>query len=1027
MDFRVLGPLEVTSRRGDVLIRSAQLRRLLAILLVHAGAVVSSDRLIDELWDGQPPAGAAQSMWTCVARLRRVLAAGSDDPVLMTRPPGYVLQVEPDQIDAARFERLLIEASRLSTDQAQSAVDMLTQGLALWRGPAFAEFVDTTFASAEAARLEELRLTAYERRCEAELELGRHAELIAGLQSFITANPLREAPRGQLMLALYRSGRQAEALEAYQTYQSLLQTELGLDPSALLRTRHARMLRQAVDLDWTPHRPPGAEVADQPDGSLDRPATRLTGQRRPGRGIPVELTSFVGRSTELVAVSADLAASRLVTLTGVGGVGKTRIALRSAETVSTAFPDGVWWCELAPLTDAAAVEPALSTVLGVQRRVGVGGVESVLAFLAQMRLLLVLDNCEHVLSGVRPIADAILSRCPGVAVLATSRTPLGVVGERLRPIAPLPLPLPGPGRSSALDSPAVKLFLDRARAVRPELDVTGTNLDRAVDVCIRLDGLPLAIELAAARVRSLNPADLAARLTDPFDLLSGIGTSVVGRHGTMQAVLDWSYNLLGTGQRRLFDRLSVFAGGFTLAAAEEVGTGFGVVRTEVVDLLTDLVDASMVTAGPTTGATRYSLLEMLRQYGLHHLNDRGSAETFRLAHARYFAAQVARADRGLRGPDEEHWVGVVDRDLDNLRSAHRWAVEHNNADLALVVSSGLRYYALYRFRDEVVSWGAAAIALPDAVGHSQFAVACGAVAEGLTARGELRCADALAEQILARASDPDDPDRMPGLRVAGMVALYEGRTDDGFRYHQEMLRLARLHHAPYETGMALLGLAQSRTYGGDAPAGLTFAEEQFRVAQQLKNPSMLALALYDQAEALSLTEPEAARDRYERAVGLAQAAGSSFIEGIALVGLASLLGRSGRPSTALPQFLAITDRWYDMGIWHHQWTTLRNLVQLLLRIGCNEDAAVLIHAIEASTTAAAAFGTDAERMADATDTLHTALGECRWSSALARGAAFSDNDAVIFARDAINRAINAASHDQPNHRLPDRSKSSSGT
>ena len=204
-----------------------------------------------------------------------------------------------------------------------------------------------------------------------------------------------------------------------------------------------------------------------------------------------------------------------------------------------------------------------------------------------------------------------------------------------------------------------------------------------------------------------------------------------------------------------------------------------------------------------------------------------------------------------------------------------------------------------------------------------------------------------------------------------------------------MLRLARLHHAPYETGMALLGLAQSRTYGGDAPAGLAFAEEQFRVAQQLKNPSMLALALYDQAEPLSLTEPEAARDRYERAIGLAQAAGSSFIEGIALVGLASLLGRSGRPSTALPQFLAIIDRWYDMGIWHHQWTTLRNLVQLLLRIGCNEDAAVLIHAIEASTTAATAFGTDAERMADATDTLHAALGECRWSSALARGAALS--------------------------------------
>ena len=999
MDFRVLGPLQVTSGRGEVLIQSAQLRRLLAILLVHAGAVVPTDRLTDELWDGQPPAAAAQSMWTCVARLRRVLTAASDDPVLITRPPGYLLQVEPDQIDAARFERLLIEATRLPADRAQSAVDMLTQGLALWRGPAFAEFVDTTFASAEAARLEELRLTAHERRFDAELGLGRHTELIAGLQSFIASHPLREAPRAQLMLALYRSGRHAEALAAYQTYRSLLRTEMGLEPSALLRSRQAQMLQQAVDLDWTPPHSPGAH------GSPDRPVAYLAAQRRPGRGMPVELTSFVGRSPELAAVSADLAASRLVTLTGVGGVGKTRIALRTADTASTGYPDGVWWCELSPLTDAAVVEPALSTVLGVQRQVGVGGVESVLAFLARRRLLLVLDNCEHVLGGVRPMVDAILSRCPGVVVLATSRTPLGVAGERIRPVAPLPLP--GPARSSRLDSPAVRLFLERARAVRPDLDATGTNLDRAVDVCTRLDGLPLAIELAAARVRSLNPADLAARLTDPFDLLNGVGTSAAGRHGTLQAVLDWSYNLLGTGQRRLFDRLSVFAGGFTLAAAEAVCTGFGVVRTHVVDLLTDLVDASMVTAGPTTGETRYSQLEMLRQYGRHHLNDGGKAEAFRLAHARYFAAQVARADRGLRGPDEERWVGIVDRDLDNLRSAQRWAVERRNADLALVLSSGLRYYALYRFRDEVVSWGEAAIALPDAVGHPQFAVACGAVAEGLTARGELRCADALAERILARASDPDDCDRMPGLRVAGMVALYEGRTDDGFRYHQEMLRLARLHHAEYETGTALLGLAQSCTYGGDALAGLTFAEEQYRVAQQLGNPSMLALALYDQAEPLSLTEPEAARDHYERAIRLARAAGSSFIEGIALVGLASLLGRSGRPSTALPQFLAIIARWHDMGVWHHQWTTLRNLVQLLLRIGCSEDAAVLIHAIEAGKTAAAAFGTDAERMAAATGTLQRALGECTWSSAVAQGAALSDDGAVAFAREAINRAISA--------------------
>jgi hypothetical protein len=397
-------------------------------------------------------------------------------------------------------------------------------------------------------------------------------------------------------------------------------------------------------------------------------------------------------------------------------------------------------------------------------------------------------------------------------------------------------------------------------------------------------------------------------------------------------------------------------------------------------------------------------LETLRQYGLRHLLDDGDVDTFRLAHARYFATQVERADRGLRGPDEDHWVDVVDRELDNLRSAHRWAVEQNNVDLALTISGGLRYYALYRFRDEVVSWGEAAIVLPGAVHHRLFAVTCGAVAEGLTARGELRRADDLAHAILDRASDRDSVDRLPGLRVAGMVALYQGRTDDGFGYHSEMLRLARLNHTTYEMGMALLGLAQSRTYGGDLRAGLAFADEQLQVARQLMNPSMLALALYDQAEALSTIEPETARDRYERAIDLARSAGSTFVEGIAMVGLASLLGRSGRPGTALPQFRTIIDRWRDMGIWHHQWTTLRNLVHLLLRIGNGEDAAVLMYAIETGRTAADAFGTDAERMAEATRTLRAMLGEPGWSAAVARGTAFTDDEAVAFACDAINRA-----------------------
>jgi ATP/maltotriose-dependent transcriptional regulator MalT len=323
------------------------------------------------------------------------------------------------------------------------------------------------------------------------------------------------------------------------------------------------------------------------------------------------------------------------------------------------------------------------------------------------------------------------------------------------------------------------------------------------------------------------------------------------------------------------------------------------------------------------------------------------------------------------------------------------------------MTSGLRYYALYRFRDEVVTWGEAAVELPGAEEHALFTLACGAVGEGLTARGELGRATALAERSLACATDLDDVRRMPGLRVVGMAALYEGRLDDGFRCHEQMLRIARLHDDPYEMGMALLGLAQARVYAGDVQAGSAFAEEQYRIAVRLGNPSMLALALYDQAEALATSEPEQAQVYYQRAIGFAVTGGSSFIEGIATVGLASLLGRSGRPETALPLFRAIIDRWHDMGIWQHQWTTLRNLVQLLVRTDCHEDAAVLLGAIAAAATAAPAFGSDADRMAQAGRTLEEVLGGSAWAAGVRRGGAMAAGEGVAFARAAVDRALRA--------------------
>jgi predicted ATPase len=792
------------------------------------------------------------------------------------------------------------------------------------------------------------------------------------------------------MLALYRSGRQPDALECYRDLREHLDSELGLEPSAALRSLQTQILQQARELDW--QGPPSAEVTREARGAsqeADGSASRL----------PAELTNFVGRTSDVGAIMAAVGEARLVTVTGLGGIGKTRLALRVATMASSRFVDGVLWCELAPLADPASVAGAVATSLGVQGAPELTAVDSIVAFLSDKQVLLVLDNCEHVLPGVRSMVTTLLNGSPHLVILATSRERLAIHGERVRTVDPLPLP---PAGRPDLTNPAVSLFVDRARAVRPDLGLNRQNLAHIADICRALDGLPLAIELAAARVRSLNPADLAGRMRDRIDLLSS-PAHARDRHGTLRAVLDWSYGLLRPEQRRLFSRLSVFAGTFDLTAAEAICSGPGTERRDVLDLLAALVETSMMNIGATDGTVRYSLLETVRHYAAERLDDRETA-AIRLAHAQYYAEVAGLADAGLRGADEARWVVAVDRELDNFRAAHRWMVDEARADLAMQLSRGLRYYMLFRFRDEVVAWGEASLDLASAERHPLFVEVCGAVGEGLTTRGEMEAALTLAHRALSGLTDVDDVRRVFALRVDGMVALYVGRLDDGFRQHSEMLRLARLHDRPYEEAMALLGLAQSCTYAGHPDRGLAFADEQLRVAVALHNPSMLALAWYDRAEALSALDHAGALESYQRAVHLAEAAGSSFVEGIALVGLASLLGRSQDPQVALPVFRSIIARWRRMNVWHHQWTTLRNLLQLFVRTENWETATILLGAIDARSTATPPFGHDADVMDSAAKRLVEVLGVTRWHTARALGAAMSREEAVSFACEAIDRA-----------------------
>jgi len=632
MQFGVLGPLAVWTDGGaPIPIPGIKVRTLLAVLLVHAGEPVSADRLIDQLWGASPPANPAGSLQVKVSQLRRALeqAEPGARALLASRPSGYVLQISADAVDAGRFEALLARARAASEPALSGAV--LAEALAIWRGPALADFADDGFAQPEITRLEEQRLTALEERIEARLALGEHGALVSELDALLASHPLRERLRAAQMRALYRSGRQTEALESYQQLRTRLGEELGLEPGPELAGLFRAILTQ--------------------DPALDRP----TPPRRRRTNLPAPLSNLVGRAAAVAQVRALLDTGRLVTLTGPGGVGKTRLAIQTAAHLVDELADGAWIVELAgpddPRHGHPAPTPGVGTASNVAERVaaalgvrhdaaspaGEGGTltERLPAALHGKQLLLVLDNCEHAIEGVAELAELLLRSAPGLRILATSREPLGLSGELRWPVPTLELPGAGAGEDieAVARCSAVTLFVQRVAAVVPGFELTGDNAADVAAICRRLDGLPLALELAAARVRVLPVHELAARLDDRFRLLAGGTRDAPGRQQTLRGVVDWSWELLDARERVVLRRLGVFTGGFTLAAAEAVCAGEGVPRADVLDLLGRLVDRSLVV---TEGSgARYRLLETITAYALGRLDEAGETRQTRQRHAHY--------------------------------------------------------------------------------------------------------------------------------------------------------------------------------------------------------------------------------------------------------------------------------------------------------------------------------------------------------------------------------------------------------
>ncbi|WRZ93267.1 winged helix-turn-helix domain-containing protein [Streptomyces sp. NBC_01007] len=788
--YRILGTTQALRPDGTpVPVGGARLRALLTVLALRPGRTVSAAVLVDEVWDGDPPADAPGALQALVGRLRRALGAGAVESV----EGGYRLAAASDDVDLHRFERLAGEGTRALADgDPAKAAAALDDALALWHGPALADLPDR---AAESARWETRRLDVRRARLAAALALGHAEQALPELTALCDLHPLDEPLHVLRLCALRDAGRPAEALAAYESVRALLADRLGSDPGPELRSLHAELLAGPRERSGvrgragarsgpgthtgpatgpasapdpysaatpTPTPAPGsahASVSASAEGALTpaahtaapaegrgadisagtgvpgaavgrtgdgrpAPAARhfspaaaapaegetahapgpVSGSRaRPASPPPgnlrARLTSFVGREKDIDAIRGDLAAARLVTLLGPGGAGKTRLSQEAAEALAPTLRDGVWLAELAPVDDPKAVPEAVLTAVGARETVLRGaGAEEMRAVAdrhddpltrlaehcAKRRMLIVLDNCEHVVDAAARLAEALLERCPGLTVLATSREPLGVPGELLRPVDPLPEPV------------ALRLLADRGAAARPGFRVED-DPEAAAEICRRLDGLPLAIELAAARLRMLTPRQIADRLDDRFRLLTSGSRTVLPRQQTLRAVVDWSWDLLDEAERDALRRLSVFAGGCDLAAAEAV------CGPAALDVLGSLVDKSLVVAAPSGEADmqmRYRLLETVAEYAGERLDESGAREATERAHLTYYRELARTTDPLLRGPGQRAAIDLIEREYENLRTALRHAVAERDEQEALCMVLSLAWY--WQIRDQRV-------------------------------------------------------------------------------------------------------------------------------------------------------------------------------------------------------------------------------------------------------------------------------------------------------------------------------------
>ncbi|HEX6238460.1 MAG TPA: BTAD domain-containing putative transcriptional regulator [Acidimicrobiales bacterium] len=957
----VLGPIRVLAPGDREITPPGVLqRRLLALLVLRRGRVVPADTAIEVLWPSTLPRDPAGALQNHLSRLRRALPAGLIESV----GDGYRLDPSAVDVDGDRLAAALGAGVALGDGAAPDAATLadLDAVLDRWHGPPYPELDGVDDARAEATHLAELRVRALEVRAEQRLARGATDGLVAELTALADAEPLRERPRALLMAALATTGRHAEALRVYDDFRRLLGDELGIEPSPLLAAQHAALLDRGPGA-------PGGPVDGMPDAAGGWvPATRL----------PVPATSLIGRGHLAAEIAALVGPQRLVSLVGPGGVGKTRLLVEVGYLLRAAEPDRpVVLCELAA-ADAAAATDAIAASLGIDVRPGVPLADRIAGVLGDAPLVLLVDNCEHVLEPVAELVDHLLGRCPNVAVVTTSRERLRVPGERLCPVPPLPV--------EGDDSPAVQLFVERARAATPDFAPDADELAVASDIVRRLDGLPLAIELAAARLFTHDVGEVAAGLDHRFSLLTA-GYRTSPRHASLGAAVSWSFGLLDEPLQQFFAALSVFSGSFTPADAAAV-CALGVEETTVA--LTQLAERSLVMRAP---GRRYVLLETLRAFGAEQLAATGRDEAVGGRHARHLVAWAERAERRLPEPGGSA-IADIDAAVPELHTALGWLLDHGEAELAGRLVAALLDYGFLRLRPDVLAWSERVTAV-DPDDRSPMAPRVWVVAAyaawmaGDVPEAGVRSARALA--LAERAADRTGSDVPPQVASArGSIELFEGRLDTAARWFRRAVQAGdgtphRLIGAAAE--VLALGYAGHPDAAGRADALLAELGGS--------GTPYAAYAWYSAGEAdLAAGDLDRARGRYVRAVELAHQTNASFITGLAGASKASIDARVGDPEVAAGEFRRVIAHWRRAGMWSTQWTMLRSIAALVARLGRHRDAAVLVGALHATAAGHRIFGADEVALHELGRRLRDALGDDAYEAALADGAVL-DGDAAV--------------------------------